>query len=72
MTRRFLLSLGAATVTTARPKSPKSSGKVPTTEEDLNRFATHYNAYVNNLHNGFVDLKTWERAKRAWRDMAGD
>lgn len=68
MKRRWFL-FGLTAAATARPKD---TGRVPTTEEELNRFAIYYNAYVNNLRNGFLDLKSREWAKRAWRDMAGE
>ncbi len=69
MKRRWFL-FGLAATATARTK--QTSGRVPTADEELNRFATHYNAYVNNLRNGFLDLKSWDRARRSWRDMAGE
>lgn len=44
---------------------------VPTDEEKLNAFAGCYNAYVMRLRDGVIDLKLWERARRAWKKIDG-
>lgn len=64
MKRRRLILLGVA----AAPALSPDEG-APTDEGRLNRFAETYNAYVEALRRGIIDLKAWGRAKRAWEAL---
>jgi len=41
----------------------------PTDMTDLNRFATAYNKYVEELGNGLMDLRLWRHVKECWERM---
>ena len=63
MSRRGLL-LAAAAATPGHG--------APTDDAALNEFAGVYNAYVEQLRAGRVDLKAWQRVDRAWRKLTPD
>jgi hypothetical protein len=68
MTRRKLFAL-------ALPVSGAGAtreARVPTDVDALNAFANQYNYYTAAIREGVVDLKTWERVRRAWRRLTGE
>jgi hypothetical protein len=44
---------------------------VPTRVDEINPFSDQFNLYVKELQAGVVDLKQWERVRRAWERMTG-
>jgi len=68
VTRRALLGFAIASSGSAARRD--DDGRTPTDAEQLNRFATHYNTYIQSIKAGVVDLKLWARVRGAWRAMA--
>jgi len=64
MIRAFCLS-GFLAIAAARATAPAS----PVDELKLNTFAERYNHYVEELRAGVIDLKQWERVKKAWEGL---
>jgi hypothetical protein len=44
---------------------------VPTRPDEINPFIEQCNLYIDELRANVVDLKQWERVKRAWWRMTG-
>ena len=44
---------------------------MPTRDDEINPFADQFNLYVKVLQEGVIDLKQWDRVKRAWERMTG-
>lgn len=44
---------------------------VPVDGEALNEFAVAYNAYVERLGEGVVDLDLWRKVERRWGKLVG-
>jgi hypothetical protein len=60
----FLVYALAGAAAIARETKPAA-----TDDLKLNAFAERYNQYVTELKNGVIDLKQWERVKRAWEAL---
>lgn len=43
--------------------------RIPTNEDELNKFAEKYNKYVSSLQDGVVDLSLWRDTTRAWDNL---
>lgn len=39
----------------------------PASVEKLNHFSDEYNNFIQKLQKGIVDLKQWEKVKKAWK-----
>lgn len=63
--RAFLLTAPAPAL------AAKTDERIPTDERELNRFAEHYNTYVELLRWGIIDTKVWRRVRGAWDAMVG-
>ena len=66
MTRR-----GFAASIFRRSRPAIESDRVPTRDDEINPFADQFNLYVKVLQEGILDLKQWDRVKRAWERMTG-
>lgn len=65
MTRRALITFAWVVPAIAREQDPP-----PCTDIDmLNSFANSYNAYVERLRAGFLDLKLWKATVAACRKV---
>jgi hypothetical protein len=41
----------------------------PLSVERLNNFSEEYNKFIQKLQRGEVDLKQWERVRKAWKEL---
>jgi hypothetical protein len=64
--RRALALLLAPAIATAGSGPPSPA---PTDVDRLNSLAGKYNHYVDSLRNGIVDVKQWERVRKAWEAL---
>lgn len=46
--------------------------RAPIDVDQLNDFAGKYNRYIQQVHGGIVDVKQWEKVRRAWRAMESE
>ena len=43
--------------------------RIPTSEDELNKFAEKYNKYVSSLQGEVVDLSLWRDTTKAWDNL---
>lgn len=68
MTRRSLLAPFALAFPHRAPKQ-KEAAIAPTDEGKLNAFAGHYNAYVERLRRGQLDVSKWREVSRLFEGL---
>jgi hypothetical protein len=52
--------------------SASGSNRAPNDTDRMNRFASEYNRYAEELRGGVVDVKQWARVEKAWRAVNGE
>lgn len=72
MKKSFLLAAAALTLHACVPAVPAFADmqtRVPTDALRLNAFVQRYNAYVDELSAGKVDVRQWKRVEEAWQRL---
>lgn len=70
--KSFLLAATAIALQACAPAVPAWAGtpsRVPTDAQSLNAFVGRYNAYVDELSAGKVDVRKWQRVEEAWQRL---
>jgi hypothetical protein len=67
-----LIARRAAFAALFAPFARGAGSRVPTDLDRMNRFAAEYNRYAEEFQRGIVDVKQWEKVRKAWREVNGE